>query len=797
MKAIGYSLLVLLASALVWAPAAQAEWSYDAEVNNLVCAALGDQNAVQVVGDGAGGYIAVWVDERGADSDIYAQRLDAAGGVSWNAAGVAVCTAAGDQTAPRVVCDGAGGAIVVWVDGRVDSSDVYAQRVDADGAVQWTTDGVVVSAAHGYQDGVALAADGFGGAYIAWEQRRSNPAEEDAYAQLVDASGALQWGAGGIALSDSTGAQGSVDIASDPGGAIFVWSDDRAPEGGIHAARTDASGVVLWSSDASLMLGGSLAWDDPVIMSDGWGGAFVTCEATRGFGELDILGQRVNVVGAPLWGVGGLILCDAGGDQYDVRMVTDNDGGVILAWSDERSASRSDVYAMRVDGWGTNLWPLYSTGLMVSGGTDGAASPDLVPDGAGGAVIAWHGGHTGYEDIYAQRVDAIGNIEWALGGEDVSSAFGQKWEPRIVTDGMGGGVVFWSDFRNTVSFDVYAQRIERNGYLGYPAPEITTVQDHPDDQGGEMMVSWTPSYLDVWPNDQVGYYTAWTRYAGTSRSARTAGLPWQLDTREAGALARQGWEYAGQVQAYQLSEYSLTVSTYGDSSGAGTVWTDVMVLAHSYIPDDSWASASAMGYSIDNWAPGVPGPLTAEDVAWDVELLWSPSRYRDEDLSHYDVHRSSVSGFIPDASTLIATSVDTFFTDQDPGQSTWYYRVVAEDVHGNESGPSEEASAAPGTGVDDSEIATVLTIRGNTPNPFNPLTTLEYDLPIGGHVRLDVFTASGDLIATIEDGFREAGRRQAVWDGTDAAGRQAPSGVYFAMIEAGEETAVHKMVLLK
>lgn len=107
------------------------------------------------------------------------------------------------------------------------------------------------------------------------------------------------------------------------------------------------------------------------------------------------------------------------------------------------------------------------------------------------------------------------------------------------------------------------------------------------------------------------------------------------------------------------------------------------------------------------------------------------------------------------------------------------------------------AGAALGTGVGDDEIATVLMIRGNSPNPFNPMTRIEYDLPKSGRVRLDVFSAAGNLVVTVEDAFREAGRRQVVWNGTDAAGNALPSGVYFARLEAGEERAVHTMVLLK
>jgi len=253
----------------------------------------------------------------------------------------------------------------------------------------------------------------------------------------------------------------------------------------------------------------------------------------------------------------------------------------------------------------------------------------------------------------------------------------------------------------------------------------------------------------------------------------------------------------GQIQSYQLPEYSIVVPTYGDSTFMGAIWTDVMVLAHSYVPDDYWVSEIATGYSIDNWAPGPPDSLKSVAAWLAVELTWSPSRYRDEDLSHYEIHRSDTQGFVPDETTLIASPTDTFLVDVDPGEGTWYYRAIAEDVHGNESVPSDEASTTLETGIGDSEVGAVLAIRGNVPNPFNPKTSIAYDLPVSGKVRLDIFSASGELVANVENAYREAGGREVIWTGTDGSGRAVPSGVYFARLEAGEEVAVHKMVLLK
>jgi hypothetical protein len=64
---------------------------------------------------------------------------------------VALCTARGEQWGPEIAADGSGGAIVTWFDRRSGIYDIYAQRLDAAGAVQWPVNGVVLCAAKGDQ----------------------------------------------------------------------------------------------------------------------------------------------------------------------------------------------------------------------------------------------------------------------------------------------------------------------------------------------------------------------------------------------------------------------------------------------------------------------------------------------------------------------------------------------------------------------------------------------------------------------------------------------------------------------
>ncbi|MBE0565189.1 MAG: proprotein convertase P-domain-containing protein [Krumholzibacteria bacterium] len=94
-------------------------------------------------------------------------------------------------------------------------------------------------------------------------------------------------------------------------------------------------------------------------------------------------------------------------------------------------------------------------------------------------------------------------------------------------------------------------------------------------------------------------------------------------------------------------------------------------------------------------------------------------------------------------------------------------------------------------------VPQVFALHGNHPNPFNPTTTIRFDLPRPGHVRLDVFDVAGRLVRTLVDEYREGAVHAETWDGTDNSGRRAASGVYYCRVVADGNAATAKMLLLK
>jgi hypothetical protein len=90
-----------------------------------------------------------------------------------------------------------------------------------------------------------------------------------------------------------------------------------------------------------------------------------------------------------------------------------------------------------------------------------------------------------------------------------------------------------------------------------------------------------------------------------------------------------------------------------------------------------------------------------------------------------------------------------------------------------------------------------MALAQNNPNPFNPRTTIGFDISSPSHARLEIFSASGRLVRTLVDAVRPAGSHQVVWDGRDDAGRSVGSGIYFYRLRAGTFSESRRMTILK
>lgn len=441
----------------------------------VVCKQADSQDQVAMAPDGSGGAIIVWSDNRNImdEADIYAQRVYANGTPAWQADGVSVCTMSDLQNYPEVAPDGSGGAIVVWTDYRSDStgSDIVAQRVDASGNLLWNTRGVTICSAVDNQGYPQIVPDGTGGAVITWEDPRDSATTGyDIYAQRVNASGAVQWATDGVSLCVWTDMQENPKIVSDgSSGAIVTWTDYRytSSDIDIFAQRVLSDGTTAWNTGGVYMSFNTYTQEKPRIASDGAGGAIVVWEDyyDGSGGYSNIYAQRVNASGTIQWGAYGYGVCTVAGDQNHPRIVSNGSGGAIITWQDDAGRPGStttgrDIYAQRVDSNGSMAWAANGVSLCTASNTQ--EEPKIASDGAGGAFVAWKDQRDDPSgDFFAQRVDSQGNVLWKADGITVSTKCQSPQEYRICSDQPGGAILTWVDQRDsfyTLS-DIYAQKL--------------------------------------------------------------------------------------------------------------------------------------------------------------------------------------------------------------------------------------------------------------------------------------------------------------------------------------------------
>jgi hypothetical protein len=452
-----------LGLSLLLPPAALAAWPDVAGVGVALCAADSNQWNPVVVSDGAGGAIVAWQDFRAGNADIYAQRILADGTAAWTSDGVPLCTAAGDQLGQAITSDGAGGAIVTWEDHRGANGDIYAQRVSAEGVVQWATDGVAIRADTLDLRGPCIATDGAGGAFVSWyvvvPTLYSNGI---IYAQRIAGDGTAQWAPGGIMVCSMDYDRWLSGMVPDgQGGAILAWFDRRIAGrlgSDLFVQRINADGTDHWAAGGVLVPFGAVSGVRSMV-ADGTGGVIMAWED-----DGDICAQRISATGARMWlspgGWSWLIVCSATGSQRYPAALSDGAGGAIIAWQDGRSGPGYDVYAQRISPDGLGPWAANGVALTTAPGNQ--EYPAIVADGSGGAIVAWGNPHIG-----AQRVSADGVPQWITDGTLVCTAEGGQYAAAIATDGAGGAIIVWHDYRDDpgdyTNADIYAQRVWADG----------------------------------------------------------------------------------------------------------------------------------------------------------------------------------------------------------------------------------------------------------------------------------------------------------------------------------------------
>lgn len=302
--------------------------------------------------DGAGGAILTWMQAVIVDgiTSVRAQRVSSAGARLWGTNGIALSTLTGEQIDPVIASDAAGGAYVAWTEQRTYYY-LYAQRLNSLGVAQWAANGIMVAVPIGGsgQFHASMASDAAGRALIAWADARTEGGfVTDIWAQSLDAVGNRLWSGSGNPVCQEVLTQDNPSIAADGlGGAFIAWEDRRTSVSNIHAQHVLLNSTLAWTLNGPLVAGSTTDKTQPRVVADALGGMIVAwSDLQDAFG--DIRARRVNSGGVLVPAAGAVDVANAFDLQASPVIAADALGGAVIVWADYRTGD-NDIRAERFD----------------------------------------------------------------------------------------------------------------------------------------------------------------------------------------------------------------------------------------------------------------------------------------------------------------------------------------------------------------------------------------------------------------------------------------------------------------
>ena len=495
-------------------------------------AAPGDQAASGVRFGPDGGFLAAWDDRRfGITGDIFARFYAPDGSprdtnvrVNDDPVGMA------NQYEPSVGADDSGRFVVVWMDGRgLNPYDwnIFAQRFGPDMGrlgpnLQVTTDDST-------QWHPALGVRPDGGFTACWEDERNG--NVDVYARCYDAS-ALPRSADFRVNGDAGDAAqyAAAAAANRFGEALILWADERSGDACIYGRLVDSAGSPAGADFAVVAGGAGSSCTEPAAAADTDGGWWVVWLESRDENP-DVFCRRLDRGGNPL-GPEFRVNDDGASSQQRISSIGIDARGVsCVAWEDERHG-RTDIFCCLFDS--TGAVPGSNRRLNDDGPGGAAQYYAAVAAGNGRYVVAWVDGRSGI-DIYAQFLDGAGDPVGANQRVNSGGSGTTEWYPFCAMDSGNRAVVAWMDYRSE-DCQVYARRYDASG----------------NPVGPDFLVGEGTGADQVYPSAGAGrhggFVVAWMDYR--NGDADIYCQPFRADGTPAGANIRVNTDTAGPYQGY-------------------------------------------------------------------------------------------------------------------------------------------------------------------------------------------------------------------------------------------------------
>ena len=568
----------------------------------------------------------------------------------------------------------------------------------------------------------------------------------------------------------------SVQQTSDGGYIIAGYTSSySAGYSDVYLIKTDSSGNQQWSRN----FGGihtERGYSVDVTSDSGYIIAGYT--SSYGAGYSDFYSIKTDAAGNQQWSqtYGG-----NGTDDCNSVQQTSDGGYIVAGYTSSYGAGNYDIYSIKTDSAGNQQWS------RTFGGSDDDRGYGIQQTSDGGYIIA---GYTssygaGYKDVLLIKYDAAGNQQWSqtYGGntDDMGYCVQQTGDGGYIITGSTGSY-------GAGGLDVYLIKTDTVGnqqwsrtFGGSDWDEGNSVQQTDDD--GYIITGYSKSfgavYQDVYiiktdaagnqqwsqtfggGNDDVGYSVQQTSDSGYIIVGACAG-GWdvyliRLESETTLAVTLTPLTTPIQIPAVGGS-FSFDAQIVNNTNNTITfdAWTEVI------LPNGNTYGPLILRRSL----PITAGAVITRQITQSVPGNAPSGNY---------TYIGNV-GVYPDS--IINTDNFPFEKLAGEGLSNHKQGWAVCGWFGDESSSSIQHSS--------------FSIHNSYPNPFNASTVISFELQAASQIKLAVYDVNGREVALLVDGHLSSGPHEIAFDGTDL-----PSGVYFAMLEAGDLTQTRKLILLK
>ncbi len=672
----------------------------------------------------------------------------------------------------------------------------------------------------------AIAVDGSGNVYVTGESYGSG-SSFDYMTVKYNSEGEEQW----VARYDGPGnsSDEAHAIAVDGSGNVYVTGYSKGSDTYYDYAtvKYNSSGQEQWVA----------RYDGPgndddyasAIAVDGSGNVYVTGGSEGSGTSSDYATVKYNSSGEEQWvarynGPGN-------GNDYANAIAVDGSGNIYVTGrsynSDSDIEDDWDYATVKYNSEGQEQWVARYDGPENS--YDKATA--IAVDGSGNVYVTGYSkGSDTYYDYATVKYNSSGEEQWVARYNGPGNYY--DYAHAIAIDGSGN-VYVTGESRGSGTFDDYATvkynssgqeqwvaRYNGPGNSGDGANAIAV------DGSGNIYVTGSSYNLDLDIKDDWDYATVkynsegqeqWVaRYNGPGNSsdeANAIAVDGSGNVYVTGSSVGSGTSFDYMTVKYNSEGQEQWVARY-NGPGNGNDYANAIAVDGSgniYVTGESYDSGTSSDYATvkynssgeEQWVARYNGPENSVDRAHAIAIDGS------------DVYVSGVSAGLGTSYDYATVKYNSAGEEQwvarynGPGNSYDYVTAIAVDGSGNVyvTGYSEgnkwsvytTIKYSGETGIVDEiiNLPSTVYLGNNYPNPFNSSTTIQYTLPRNEYVRLSIYSISGQLVKTIENGVRSVGVHTESWNGTDARGRSATSGIYFYRLEAGGETFVKKMVLMR